>query len=222
MKLFSKEDKTIIKNEGTNDVVGIEITDEVWNDQGNKFIELMKKLNIGKVKNDDFTDETKVKGIFPSSKKKFYEIRKNVNQKDLEKIEKQLPKMNKGKIKEVWKNVLELKDFVQSDSVKFRDKITPIAALLYLISPIDAIPDMVPVIGLLDDFGVIMAVFNASGKAIDTYKQNKKRREDEERRKREEEEKRKRLKIKIIYTLSSILLLSIILSLRFLIINNTK
>ncbi len=35
------------------------------------------------------------------------------------------------------------------------------AALLYLISPVDSIPDLVPIIGLLDDLGVLSLVLSA-------------------------------------------------------------
>ena len=38
------------------------------------------------------------------------------------------------------------------------DRVLIVGALLYLISPIDAIPDMIPVVGWLDDIGVATAV----------------------------------------------------------------
>ena len=37
------------------------------------------------------------------------------------------------------------------------DKIVLVAALLYCLSPIDIIPDVVPVVGLLDDLLVVLA-----------------------------------------------------------------
>lgn len=40
-------------------------------------------------------------------------------------------------------------------TLTIRDYIIIVAALLYLISPLDAIPDTIPVLGWLDDMGVI-------------------------------------------------------------------
>lgn len=42
-----------------------------------------------------------------------------------------------------------------------RNLLLIVASLLYLLSPIDAIPDVIPVIGLLDDLGVLVLVINA-------------------------------------------------------------
>ncbi len=44
-----------------------------------------------------------------------------------------------------------------------------IAALIYFISPIDAIPDIAPLIGYLDDLGVIMAVMKFLGSELVLY-----------------------------------------------------
>ncbi len=42
--------------------------------------------------------------------------------------------------------------------VPWQRKAVVVAALLYFISPIDAMPDLAPIVGYLDDFGVIAAV----------------------------------------------------------------
>jgi len=39
--------------------------------------------------------------------------------------------------------------------MKFRDLLIVAIVLLYIISPIDAIPDVIPVIGWLDDVAVL-------------------------------------------------------------------
>lgn len=43
-------------------------------------------------------------------------------------------------------------------------------ALVYLISPIDAIPDFIPFAGLVDDFGVFGLVMNSFRGEIEKYK----------------------------------------------------
>ena len=57
--------------------------------------------------------------------------------------------INKGR--QLW-------EYLNSGRCSGTDRILIVAALLYLISPIDAIPDVIPVVGWLDDIGVATAV----------------------------------------------------------------
>ena len=52
-------------------------------------------------------------------------------------------------------------------------KATILGALGYLISPIDAIPDFIPVAGFSDDLGVLAAAIAAIGFYIDDEVKNK-------------------------------------------------
>lgn len=45
------------------------------------------------------------------------------------------------------------------------------AALSYLILPIDAIPDFIPVLGYLDDIGVLAYAFKCCSKEISQYRE---------------------------------------------------
>ncbi|HON28410.1 MAG TPA: YkvA family protein [Mesotoga infera] len=45
-----------------------------------------------------------------------------------------------------------------------------VAALIYFVSPVDVIPDIIPVIGFLDDAGVIAMVFSNFNRDITAYK----------------------------------------------------
>ncbi len=47
---------------------------------------------------------------------------------------------------------------LQSDSVSKTDKAIIIGALGYMISPLDVIPDAIPIAGLTDDFAVLIYV----------------------------------------------------------------
>lgn len=49
---------------------------------------------------------------------------------------------------------------LQSDNVSIKDKAIIIGALGYLISPLDVIPDAIPIAGLGDDLAVLMYVLN--------------------------------------------------------------
>ena len=49
---------------------------------------------------------------------------------------------------------------LESDKVAFKDKAIIIAALGYLISPLDVIPDAIPIAGLGDDLAVLLYVLH--------------------------------------------------------------
>lgn len=47
---------------------------------------------------------------------------------------------------------------LQSDKVSVKDKALIVGALGYMISPIDVLPDAVPIVGLTDDMAVLLYV----------------------------------------------------------------
>jgi uncharacterized membrane protein YkvA (DUF1232 family) len=47
-----------------------------------------------------------------------------------------------------------------------------VAAVAYVIFPFDAIPDFIPITGLLDDVGVVNFVLNRYGEKIRQYREN--------------------------------------------------
>ena len=47
---------------------------------------------------------------------------------------------------------------LQSDKVSTTDKAIIIGALGYMISPLDVLPDAIPIVGLTDDLGVLLYV----------------------------------------------------------------
>lgn len=55
-------------------------------------------------------------------------------------------------------DLIALFRYFMDPGVAWQRKTIVVAALLYFIIPIDAIPDLAPFVGYLDDFGVILAV----------------------------------------------------------------
>lgn len=49
---------------------------------------------------------------------------------------------------------------LQSKEVSYKDKAMIIGALGYLISPLDVLPDAIPIVGLSDDLSVLLFVIN--------------------------------------------------------------
>lgn len=64
-------------------------------------------------------------------------------------------KMKKGQINKVWGKVLKLWNVVNDPKSDKAVKALAVGALIYLVSPIDVIPDFIPLAGLADDAGVI-------------------------------------------------------------------
>ena len=64
---------------------------------------------------------------------------------------------------------------LQSDKVSKKDKAIIIGALGYMISPLDAIPDAIPIAGLTDDLAVLLYVLKKVWTDIDPEIQEKAR-----------------------------------------------
>ncbi len=67
------------------------------------------------------------------------------------------------------KDILALVRYMRDPIVSWHRKAIVVAALIYFISPIDAIPDITPLIGYLDDLGVITAVLKFLGHELIPY-----------------------------------------------------
>ncbi len=82
--------------------------------------------------------------------------------------------------RETLEKVLTLYYALQSDKLSTKQKGIIYGALAYLISPIDAIPDLTPLLGYTDDLGIISAAIAAVVMAIDdTVKSKAKAKTDE-------------------------------------------
>ena len=55
----------------------------------------------------------------------------------------------------IWDKILILWEIMKDPAAAKGAKAIAIAALLYVVSPIDAIPDVIPVLGLTDDAGIV-------------------------------------------------------------------
>ena len=98
--------------------------------------------------------------------KKADELGKQASEKDLQELDSKLPLMKKGVIAKIWDKVLFLWEQVKSPDVPLSLKLVIAGALLYLILPIDVLPDAIPGIGLLDDMTVILTVFHEVSKFV--------------------------------------------------------
>jgi uncharacterized membrane protein YkvA (DUF1232 family) len=67
-------------------------------------------------------------------------------------------------------SVVALWYFMTESPASIAEKAFAIGALVYFVSPVDALPDTIPFVGFLDDAGVIAAVVGYYGSKIDPYR----------------------------------------------------
>jgi uncharacterized membrane protein YkvA (DUF1232 family) len=67
------------------------------------------------------------------------------------------------------KDILALVNYMRDPYVSWHRKAIVVAALVYFISPIDTIPDIAPLVGYLDDLGVITALLKFLGHELIPY-----------------------------------------------------
>ncbi len=67
------------------------------------------------------------------------------------------------------KDLMALYKYLKDPAVQWYRKSIVVGALLYFITPIDAIPDIAPLVGYLDDLGVIAATLKYLGHELTPY-----------------------------------------------------
>ena len=55
--------------------------------------------------------------------------------------------------------------------VSVKSMLALVAAIVYFVMPVDLIPDIIPVTGLVDDFAVVMWVYNQLEKEINAFRE---------------------------------------------------
>jgi uncharacterized membrane protein YkvA (DUF1232 family) len=53
--------------------------------------------------------------------------------------------------------------------ISWKSMLIVLGAIIYFLNPIDLIPDLIPVLGLTDDFSVLLWVYNTVGGEIDKF-----------------------------------------------------
>ncbi len=101
--------------------------------------------------------------------KVFKQFLNKVKPEDIKEIERKLVNMQKKAVSTVWDKVQLLTKMMQDNEVSWQSKALAIATLLYLVSPIDAIPDVIPFVGFTDDIALIIAVVASFGKVLEKY-----------------------------------------------------
>lgn len=94
---------------------------------------------------------------------------KRASLKDIPVIAGKLGAMNRGPVEKIWDKVQVLWRFIKDPEVAWGKKATAVGSLVYLISPLDAVPDFIPGGGLLDDVAVILFVAQMLAGSLKAY-----------------------------------------------------
>ena len=98
-----------------------------------------------------------------SSEDHYYAGEKEVKERLWEKVERT------GKKISFIKDVLALFNYMSDRRVQWYRKSIVVGALVYFIMPMDMIPDIAPLVGYMDDLGVITAVLKYLGHELIPY-----------------------------------------------------
>ena len=94
---------------------------------------------------------------------------KRASLQDIPKIAGKLGAMNRGPIEKIWDKVQVLWRFIKDPDAAWGKKATAVGSLIYLVSPLDAVPDFIPGGGLLDDVAVILFVVQMLAGSLKSY-----------------------------------------------------
>jgi len=76
---------------------------------------------------------------------------------------------NIGMLKSVFNHVRLVGRLIKDTRVPAYLKVLPFAPILYFLFPLDVIPDLIPVIGQMDDLGVLMLALQAFVMMVPQY-----------------------------------------------------
>lgn len=107
----------------------------------------------------------------------FDRLRNKASEKDLKRIDRDLPRMKRGSLQKVWGEVLLLWRAASDKDAPWYAKASAIAGLLYVVIPFDVIPDFVPFLGLSDDVAAVTLAVSYLGIALNKCKKNRERAE---------------------------------------------
>lgn len=98
--------------------------------------------------NENVTDDEKAQGM--ASK-----MGKNASQADIDNVAAKLDSMNRGPLAAIWDKIQAMWRAFNSPATPTHIKALIIGGLIYAVSPLDVVPDFIPVVGLMDDYGVL-------------------------------------------------------------------
>ncbi len=78
-------------------------------------------------------------------------------------------RMNRGPGLRSILRLRQLPRYLKDPSVSLLKKVAIAASMVYIISPVDAIPDIIPIVGWLDDIGVLGLLITALMHELDEY-----------------------------------------------------
>lgn len=114
-------------------------------------------------------DEKSVQKSTPRAQRLWGRFTKRASGDDIPRIDGKLDKMKRGPILEIWDKVQAMWRMICDPKAAWGEKAIAIGALVYLISPLDVVPDFIPVAGLADDAAIITTAAYKLSKVLKIY-----------------------------------------------------
>lgn len=126
--------------------------------------EINKNADISEIEEHDYMEDTlQDLGSDYESTEKYNEGKEYIEENFWEKVERVGRKLS------FTKDIKALYNYFTDNSISWYRKSIVVGALIYFIMPIDSIPDIAPLIGYLDDLGVITATIKFLGSELTQF-----------------------------------------------------